>query len=112
MSSLSCDCFFYYMINHLILSFSLLGLLTFFALALYGIKQKTVGKEKLVVSFGYSYICGWISGMLSCVAAVIGFYDVRKHPVPPARGTIEITVSTDSLEAEVDANADADDDIV
>ena len=94
------------------MNFTLLGMLTFFALALYGIKQNTVDKEKLVVSFGYSYICGWISGTLSGIAAVVGFYDVRKNPVPSTKGTIEITVSTDSLEAEVDANADVDDDIV
>ena len=78
------------------------GLVLFFALALYGIKQSTIGKEKYVVSFGYSYICGWLSGTLSCISAVVGFYDVRRHPAEPATGKIEITVSTDSLDAEID----------
>ena len=80
--------------------FILIGLLAFFSLTLYSIKQNTEEKKVLFVSFGYSYICGWLSGTFLCVSAIVGFYDVRRQPLESTAETIEITVSSDSLEYE------------
>ena len=74
-----------------------------FSMVLYSVKQKTVAEKKLAVHFGYSYAIGWVSGTISLIASIMGYYDIRKRPVESTTNTttVDMTASSDSLHVEI-----------